>query len=91
MTNQSITRDDTTKTVTLPFTFRFAGTNYTSVKISSNGNAHFSTASTAYNNVAIPNTARPNAMIAAFWDDLNPSPAARSTPLRPERLQTGCL
>lgn len=73
VTNQSITRDDTTKTVTLPFTFRFAGTNYTSVKISSNGNAHFSTASTAYNNVAIPNTARPNAMIAAFWDDLNPA------------------
>lgn len=72
-TNQSITGDDATKTVTLPFTFRFAGTNYTSVKISSNGNVHFSTASSAYNNVAIPNTARPNAMIAALWDDLNPS------------------
>jgi hypothetical protein len=72
-TNQSITGDDATKTVTLPFTFRFAGTNYTSVKISSNGNVHFSTASTAYNNVAIPASTRPNAMIAALWDDLNPS------------------
>ncbi len=72
-TNQNITADDTTKTVTLPFTFKFAGTNYTTVKISSNGNAHFSTASSAYNNVAIPATARPNALIAALWDDLNPS------------------
>jgi hypothetical protein len=72
-TNQNITGDDATKTVTLPFTFRFAGTNYTSIVISSNGNVHFGTASSAYTNVAIPSTAAPNAMIAAFWDDLNPS------------------
>lgn len=72
-TNQSITRDDTTKSVTLPFTFRFMGTNYTSVKISSNGNIHFGTASTAYSNVAIPTSANPNALIAAFWDDLSPN------------------
>jgi len=72
-TNQSITADDTTKTVTLPFTFRFMGTNYTSVKISSNGNAHFGTASSAYSNVTIPNSANPNALLAAFWDDLAPN------------------
>jgi subtilisin-like proprotein convertase family protein len=71
-TNQSITSDDTTKNVALPFTFTFAGTGYTSVNISSNGNIHFATASNAYNNVAIPNTANPNAMIAAYWDDLDP-------------------
>jgi hypothetical protein len=72
-TNQNITSDDTTKSVSLPFTFRFAGTNYTSIKISSNGNAHFGTASSAYSNVAIPNTANPNALLAAFWDDLAPN------------------
>jgi hypothetical protein len=57
----------------LPFNFTFAGTSYSSVKISSNGNIHFGTASSAYSNVAIPNTANPNALIAALWDDLNPS------------------
>jgi hypothetical protein len=49
------------------------GTNYSNIVISSNGNVHFSTASNQYSNVAIPNTARPNAMIAGLWDDLNPS------------------
>ncbi|CAG0937081.1 Xanthomonalisin [Thermoflexales bacterium] len=72
-TNQSITGDDTTKSVTLPFNFTFAGTAYSSVKISSNGNIHFGTASNAYNNVAIPNTGNPNALIAALWDDLTPN------------------
>ncbi len=72
-TNQSITGDDTTKSVTLPFSFTFAGTSYSSVKISSNGNIHFGTASNAYNNVPIPRTTNPNALIAALWDDLNPS------------------
>lgn len=72
-TNQNITSDDTTKSVSLPFTFQFAGANYTSIKISSNGNAHFGTASSAYSNVAIPNTANPNALLAAFWDDLAPN------------------
>jgi hypothetical protein len=70
--HQDIRADDTTKTATLPFTFRFMGTNYTSLSISSNGNVHFGTASSAYNNVAIPNTEPPNALIAAFWDDLSP-------------------
>jgi hypothetical protein len=72
-TNQSIASDDTTKSVTLPFSFTFAGTAYTSIKISSNGNAHFGTASNAYSNVAIPATANPNALLAAFWDDLAPN------------------
>jgi hypothetical protein len=48
----------------------FFGTSFTSINVSSNGNAHFGTASTAYSNVAIPNTGLPNGMIAPFWDDL---------------------
>jgi hypothetical protein len=71
--NQGITNDDQVKTITLPFTFNFSGANYSSVKISSNGNLHFGTASSAYNNTCLPNSANPNALIAAFWDDLNPS------------------
>jgi hypothetical protein len=59
--------------VSMPFSFIFFGKSYTSINISSNGNAHFGTASTAYNNLAIPNTKLPNAMIAPFWDDLDPS------------------
>jgi hypothetical protein len=72
-TNAGITGDEQTVTVSLPFSVTFFGTAYTSIKVSSNGNAHFGTASTAYSNVAIPNTGNPNAMIAVFWDDLNPS------------------
>ena len=72
-TNQSITGDDATQSVTLPFNFTFAGTAYTSINVSSNGNAHFGTASNAYSNVAIPNTANPNALLAVFWDDLAPN------------------
>jgi hypothetical protein len=72
-TNQSITSDDATKSVTLPFNFTFAGTAYLSVNVSSNGNAHFGTASNAYSNVAIPSTANPNALLAIFWDDLAPN------------------
>ena len=70
VTNTGMTGDDQTVTITLPFSVTFFGTAYTSVKVSSNGNAHFGTASNAYSNVAIPNTGLPNAMIAPFWDDL---------------------
>jgi len=70
-TNTGLTGDDQTVAVTLPFTVTFFGTAYSSINVSSNGNAHFGTASNAYSNVAIPNTGLPNAMIAPFWDDLN--------------------
>ncbi|MEM8600413.1 MAG: M12 family metallo-peptidase, partial [Bacteroidota bacterium] len=65
--------DDATAEVALPFTFSFYGTNYTSVFINSNGNLTFGSGSTAYTNAGIPNAAAPNALLAAFWDDLNPS------------------
>jgi len=77
VTNSGITGDDQVVTLNLPFSFTFFGTSYTSIKVSSNGNAHFGTASTAYSNVAIPNTGNPNAMIAPFWDDLYPPSGGR--------------
>ncbi len=73
VTNTGITGDDQTVTVGLPFSVAFFGTSFSSINISSNGNAHFGTASNAYSNVAIPNSGAPNGMIAPFWDDLNPA------------------
>ncbi|MGH2537221.1 MAG: hypothetical protein ACRDHL_07490 [Candidatus Promineifilaceae bacterium] len=57
----------------LPFTFNFMGTNYTTVNISSNGNIHVGPANDAYNNTCLPNSISPNGLIAALWDDLDPS------------------
>lgn len=66
----SLTGDDATAAVTLPFTFSFYGQNYTSAYISTNGVLGFGTASTAYSNANLPNTATPNAAIYPLWDDL---------------------
>ncbi|HEX8386685.1 MAG TPA: M36 family metallopeptidase [Rubricoccaceae bacterium] len=65
--------DDDTETVPLPFAFPYYGVDQSTVTISSNGNLQFGGSSTAYSNVAIPNPAVPNNMVALFWDDLNPS------------------
>jgi hypothetical protein len=72
-TNLNINRDDQTVGVILPFTFTYFGNSYASLNISSNGNIHFGNNSTAFSNAAIPNSRLPNAMIASFWDDLDPS------------------
>ncbi|MDD5089250.1 MAG: carboxypeptidase regulatory-like domain-containing protein, partial [bacterium] len=72
-TNVGITGDDQTVSLTLPWTFRFYGADYTQINASSNGNLHFGTASTAYTNQMIPTSDAPNALLAPFWDDLYPS------------------
>ncbi len=72
-TATGITGDDQSKQFTLPFTFNFYGTNYTSVYVCSNGFLSFTSSSTAYSPASIPNTAAPNALIAPLWRDLNPS------------------
>jgi len=60
------------------FTFNYYGVNYTQFAISTNGNIQLGdgsgslnnpTYSTAFSDVAIPNTANPNNMIALAWDD----------------------
>src|SRR5205814_1787619 len=72
-TASGVTGDDQTKAFTLPFTFTFYGTNYTSVNVCSNGFLNFGTGSTSYQPATIPNSAAPNALIAPLWRDLNPS------------------
>ena len=74
-----ITGDDQSKEVSLPFTFTFYGQEYNSVYVCSNGFMSFTSNSTAYRPVNIPNSGVPNALLAVFWRDLNPSAAGRVT------------
>jgi subtilisin family serine protease len=64
--------DITSSPLNLGFGFNFYGTDYSAVRVCSNGWLSFSSTVTTYTNAAIPNTAEPNNMIAPFWDDLNP-------------------
>jgi hypothetical protein len=66
--------DDNVQTVNLPFNFSFYGTQYNqgnSLWVSTNGFVSFTSLGNSYpNNTDIPNTAVPNNIIAAYWDDL---------------------
>ena len=72
----TFTLDDQTFPVTLPFTFRFYGQDYTQVSVCGNGwVAMGSTTSTDYSNTAIPNVDGPSAMLAPAWEDYSPQQA----------------
>jgi subtilisin family serine protease len=83
--------DDDSAVVSLPFSFRFYDVSRSSVEISSNGYLMFDGLfGTSYVNKAIPNSAEPNSLVAAYWDDLNPSAGGgavwyRSTGTAPNR------
>jgi len=63
--------DDGVLDVQLPFSFRFYGVDYESVTISSNGWISFVPCAEAYfNNHYIPAALGPQALVAAYWDDL---------------------
>ncbi len=59
----------------LGFDFGYYGNSFDSVKVSTNGWISFTSGHLVWTNQGIPNTSQPNNMIAAFWDDLNPSQA----------------
>jgi hypothetical protein len=65
------TPDDGTALITLPFSFPFYGTTYTSMTACTNGFTQFTGTSTTFGNSAIPSTAVPNNAIYPFWDDMN--------------------
>lgn len=66
--------DDGSASVVLPFTVGFYGKNFTSLTISANGFVRLGAGvASAYSNTALPNPADPNNLIAAWWDDLDPS------------------
>jgi hypothetical protein len=54
------------------FTFPLYGTDFTQMRICSNGWISPTSTSTAYNNTAIPAVAEPNNLIAPLWDDMYP-------------------
>ncbi len=78
-TSTGITGDDDSKVFSLPFTFNFYGVNYNQVSICSNGFLSFTSTSTSYQPKDIPNSDEPNALIAPFWRDLNPSATGEIT------------
>ncbi|WP_116949359.1 S8 family serine peptidase [Jiangella endophytica] len=67
----SLTGDEATASVALPFDFPFYGESYDTAYLSSNGHVNFLAPITNYTNSALPNAAAPNATLAPFWDDLH--------------------
>jgi len=66
--------------ITLPFTFDFYGVPYTSVCIGSNGYVTFACADeTDLSEDPFPDPTDPNAMIALYWDDLDPGAGVDGT------------
>ena len=63
--------DDTVRAVELPFAFPFAGTNYATAHVAANGFLSFSGVDAGYQNRHLPHVDA-GAMMAVFWDDLNP-------------------
>jgi len=65
--------DDDAQVVALPFPFVFYGIEYNTVRVSSNGYLTFGPDGTDHTNDPVPSSADPNALIAAYWTDLDPS------------------
>src|SRR6478752_202642 len=61
--------DDTVTTIALPFSFTLYDQTFTSVNLSSNGNAQFMTTDTTFTNQCLPWTDH-NYTIFPYWDDL---------------------
>src|SRR5438552_1487627 len=61
--------DDTVTTIPLPFSYTLYDQTFTSINLSSNGNAQFTTVDTAFTNICLPWTAH-NYTIFPYWDDL---------------------
>jgi hypothetical protein len=62
---------DYTQTVDLPFNFKYYGSDYEQVRISTDGWIAFGSGDqTAPNNYALPHDDNIHCMVAAFWDDL---------------------
>ena len=59
--------------ISIGFNFNFYGTDYSTVRIGANGAITFTGTAVGYDNPSIPSGAAPNAVIAPFWDDLDPS------------------
>ncbi|MBN2790755.1 MAG: DUF2817 domain-containing protein [Candidatus Delongbacteria bacterium] len=65
--------DGISSSLALGFAFNFYGTDYSTVRIGANGAITFTGTAISYTNPIIPSSSAPNAVIAPFWDDLDPS------------------
>ncbi|MCK4410104.1 MAG: hypothetical protein KAW67_08465, partial [Candidatus Eisenbacteria sp.] len=66
--------DAATTTISLPFTFRYYGTDYTNISVCSNGFLALGSEDYRFgDNSGIPDNHGPEAMVAPFWEDLNPA------------------
>ena len=61
--------DDTVVTIPLPFSYTLYDQSFTSINLSSNGNAQFTTTDTTFTNQCLPWTTH-NYTIYPYWDDL---------------------
>jgi hypothetical protein len=65
--------DDDMQQIALPFDFRFYGTTYNALWVSSNGFVSFANSYKSWTNGCLPSASVPNSAIYAFWDDLRPA------------------
>jgi len=68
----SLSDDGASAALDLGFTFPYYDSNYTQVYVSSNGLVTFGSGTSERVNSNIPNGNVPNAVIAVWWDDLDP-------------------
>jgi hypothetical protein len=72
----ALTDDSNSGSLAIGFTFDFFGTSYTNVRIQSNGALTFDTSGTSTiqaGNSCLPKGTAPDELIAALWDDLDPT------------------
>lgn len=67
----SLSGDDSTTTVSLPFSFPFFGIPYDTVYPSTNGLLAFGAPTSSYSATTIPSSSTPNNFIAGFWADMS--------------------
>ncbi|MCK4980624.1 MAG: hypothetical protein KAS62_09515, partial [Candidatus Delongbacteria bacterium] len=65
--------DGESAALNLGFTFNYYGVDYTTIVVSSNGAASLTETDVTYNNTNIPTGSGEKAILAPFWDDLNPT------------------
>ena len=66
----SLSGDDNSLEISLPFAFTFYGQTYNSGFVCTNGFVSFTAGVCPFTNSTIPNTGAPNAAVYPYWDDL---------------------